>query len=204
MTPAEAAKSVAVLAAAYPNARSSPATFQVYEEMLGDLDFELVKRAISRLVCTSKFLPTIAEIREASADLSLGPSRNPVDAWGDVTMAIRRVGSYGTPTFKDPLVGDCVRIMGWRNLCLGDSSEMADRARFADLYADMQRKQRMNDLSEPGRLLPEGRREQQSTPKELAARNAVVELADWIGRGPQEAGAPNSPRAHPGREKSRP
>src|SRR6185369_4442715 len=180
MTPAEAAKSVAVLAAAYPNARWAAATIQVYEEMLGDLDFQLVKRAISRLVCTSKFLPTIAEIREASADLSLGPSRSPIDAWGDVTMAIRRIGSYFTPKINDPLVADCVRIMGWRNLCLGDSSEMADRARFAELYGDMQRKQRLNDLSEPGLLLPEARTH------ELQARN-VVELTDWIGRPGAEA-----------------
>jgi len=183
VTPAEAAKSVAVLAAAYPNARSSSATFQVYEEMLADLDFDLVKRAISRLVCTSKFLPTIAEIREASADLSLGPSRNAINAWGDVTMAIRRVGYCGSPKFNDPLVADCVRIMGWRNLCLGDSTEMADRARFAELYADMQRKQRLNDLSEPGRLLPEARTH------ELPARNPLADLAQWVGRPEQGAEA---------------
>ncbi|HET7545167.1 MAG TPA: replicative helicase loader/inhibitor [Polyangiaceae bacterium] len=178
MTPAEAAKSVAVLAAAYPNARWATATIQVYEEMLGDLDFALVKRAISRLVCTSKFLPTIAEIREASADFALGAGRNAIDAWGDVTMAIRRIGSYGAPTFKDPLVGECVRIMGWRYLCLSESSEVADRARFAELYTDMQRKQRLSDLSEPGRLLPEARAH------ELQAR---TELADWTGRPASEA-----------------
>jgi|GEM_PF-965915 len=202
MTPVEAAKAVALLAAAYPAARWSEQTGQIYEQMLADLDFEVAKQAVMRLVCTSKFLPTIAELREAAGDIVLGPCRNGIDAWGDVTMAIRRVGSYGTPTFKDSLVGECVRIMGWRYLCLAETSEAADRARFAELYTDLQRRQRTANLSEPGRLLPEGRREQRSTPKELAARNAVVELADWIGR-PQEAAAKTA-SAHPGREKSRP
>ena len=65
-------------------------------------------------------------------------------------------------------------VMGWRNLCLGDSSEMADRARFAELYADMQRKQRLNDLSEPGRLLPE-KRTHELPPGSLS------DLTQWIG-----------------------
>lgn len=158
MKPSEAAKAVGVLQAAYPSARWSNETVQVYESLLVDLDFDLVTKAIARHICTSKFLPTIAEIRDAAADVALGPTRNGVDAWGDVGMAIRRVGSYGMPKFEDPIVAECVRIMGWRNLCLGDSPEAADRARFCELYADLQKKQRVRDVTEPGRLLAEGTR----------------------------------------------
>jgi hypothetical protein len=80
--------------------------------------------------------------------------RSPVEAWGDVGMAIRRTGYIGVPRFSDPLVAECVRAMGWRNLCIGDSPEASDRARFCELYQDKQRKQRLFDVSEPGRLLP--------------------------------------------------
>jgi hypothetical protein len=177
MTPAEAAKAVLMLQAAYPAARWTEATVELYEAMLSDLDTELVRGAIARHICTSKFMPTVAEVREAAADIAVGPSRSGVEAWGDVGMAIRRTGSYGAPKFEDPLVAECVRIMGWRNLCLGDSPEAADRARFCELYTDLQRKQRQHDVSAPGRLLPAGR-----APAQLSGN--VRELTARVGTGP--------------------
>jgi hypothetical protein len=154
VTPAEAAKAVAMLQAAYPAARWAEATIALYELMLSDLDFAVAGSAIARIIRTSKFLPTIAEVFDVAADLTVGPTRSAVDAWGDVGTAIRRVGSYGVPRFADSIVAECVRVMGWRNLCLGDSPEAANRARFCELYADLQRKQRARDVSEPERLLP--------------------------------------------------
>lgn len=154
MKPSEAAAAVAVLLAAFPAARWSDSTVDVYERMLADLDYDLVRGAIGRIICSSKFLPTIAEIREAAAEISVGPTRSAVDAWGDVTMAVRRVGYVASPKFEDPVVAECVRVMGWRNLCLADVPESVDRARFCELYADLQKKQRVRDVSEPGRLLP--------------------------------------------------
>ena len=158
MTPAEAAKTVAMLQAAYPGARWSEPTIGLYELMLADLEYEVARNAVARIIRTSRFLPTVAEVLTAAADIVVGETRNGVDAWGDVGMAVRRVGSYGVPKFEDPVVGDCVRIMGWRNLCLGDSSEASDRARFCELYEDLQRKQRMRMVSEPGLLLPPAER----------------------------------------------
>lgn len=154
MTPAEASRVVLVLQAAYPGARMTDLTAELYENLLGDLEAEIAHRAVARLVCTSKFLPTIAEIRDAAADVSVGAARSGLEAWGDVVMAIRREGSYGVPTFEDPHVAECVRILGWRTLCLGDSPEAVDRARFAELYSDLQRRERQRIVSEPGRLLP--------------------------------------------------
>lgn len=179
MKPSEAAKVVGLLQAGFPAARMTEATVLLYERLLVDLDFELASATVERLICTSKFCPTVAEIRDAAADLALGPSRSGVEAWGDVGMAIRRVGSYGTPTFEDPLVAECVRIMGWRNLCLGEAPEHTDRARFCELYADLQRKQRVADVSVPGRLMPA------RTP-ELMTHN-VRELTSGIG-GPVQRG----------------
>jgi hypothetical protein len=173
VTPVEAAKAVALLQGAYPGARWSESTVELYEAMLAELDFELARAAIVRIVRSSKFLPTIAEILDAVADVGIGPMRSPVEAWGDVTMAIRRVGYIGVPEFEDPLVGDCVRALGWRTLCIGETPEGVDRARFCELYQDLQRKRRLADVSEPARLLP-GRE-----PARLPAR--VRELTTGIG-----------------------
>ncbi len=153
MTPVEAAKAVAILQAAFPGARWTEPTALLYEQLLADLEFELAHSAITRLVCTTKFLPTIAEIREAAADIVLGPCRHPIDAWGDVVVALewaQRSGISTRPKFNDPIVDECVKALGWRDL----SNEAADRSRFADLYSHLQRAQRVIDLAEPGRLRP--------------------------------------------------
>jgi hypothetical protein len=151
MQRSEAAKLVAILAAAYRDAAISDATADVYESMLLDLPFPAVQAAIQRLVCTSKWLPTIAEIRAAAADQERGPVRKGVEAWGDVLAEIRRTGAHGVPSFVDPLVADCVNAMGWRGLCLGDN-EAADRARFAELYDALAARGRADVVS--GRPLP--------------------------------------------------
>lgn len=129
----EVAQIVATLAAAYPNAQVSEATSAVYERMLLDLDFETTERAVARLLGTSRFLPTIAEIRGAAADLALGPVRSGAEAWLDVIEEIRRVGQYEAPKFADPLVAEIVRKCGWYGLCTDDNL-VSDRARFIEAY----------------------------------------------------------------------
>lgn len=154
MKPSEVTTIVAMLAAAYPAARMNEATVDVYELMLGDLDYQVARDAIARIIRTSKFLPTVAEILEAAATEAVGETRNALQAWGDVMQAIRRVGQYGLPKFKDPLVAECVKSLGWRYLCTADVPESVDRARFAELYNDLQRRERVATITAPGRLLP--------------------------------------------------
>src|SRR5690349_9625631 len=134
MRRSEAAQIVAMLVAAYRDKSVTEATVEVYETMLSDLDFEACKAAVTRVIATSKWFPTVAEIRHAAASERLGAVRAGGEAYGDVVSAIRSVGSYRpAPTFDDPVVNECVRIMTWRGLCLGDN-EAADRARFIELY----------------------------------------------------------------------
>ena len=133
MTKADVTELVAVLAAAFPGSQMSPKTVQVYQGLLLDLEPEAAKKAVARLVATSRFLPTIAEIRQAAFELERGPRRLGGEAWGDVVLAIRRVGSYEVPRFADPLTAKCVRMMGWKQLCLSEN-DAADRARFTELY----------------------------------------------------------------------
>lgn len=153
MTPAETAKLVAVLATAYPAARVSAETSELYEAMLGDLDFALVQRAAARHVATSKWFPSVAELRAAAVELALGPRRTGLEAWGDVVEAIRFVGAYGAPRFEDERVAECVRMLGWRGLCLADN-EASDRARFAELYEALAQRARVDAVAGESLALP--------------------------------------------------
>lgn len=153
MTKSEVVELVAVLSASYPSASLAERTVLVYEQMLEDLDCSAASAAVARLVQTSKWLPTIAEIRGAAYELAAVPRRLAGEAWGDVLSEIRRTGSYGIPRFVDPRTAECVRLMGWRNLCLSEN-DAADRARFADLYDGLTERAMREGQVSPALALP--------------------------------------------------
>ena len=156
MTPEEAKKLqvkklVAVLIAAYPAGKFTAETVGVYERMLVDLDYEAANAAIARLLATSKFLPTIAEIREAALTAHTGEIRAGGEAWGEVIKAVGKHGRNRTPgvdfQLADPVTAECVASLGWRELC-DSENQPADRARFIELYDQLAARHRRSQLSE--------------------------------------------------------
>lgn len=133
MTKTEVAKLVAVLLAAFPNAKASAQTSTVYETLLADLDADAAAAAVQRLIGTSRWMPTVAEIREAALAVEGGERRAGGDAWGDVLAEVHRTGRYRRPRFNDPLVTRAVTAFGWENIC-DSENQVADRARFVELY----------------------------------------------------------------------
>lgn len=141
MTQTEIMKLVAMLVATYRNTmrlddRELVTMSAVYETMLADLDAEAATCAVKRLIASSKWMPTIAEIRSAVLEITEGPVRAAGDAWGDVREAIGTVGMNRYPRFADPVVARCVDALGWTELCLSENA-VADRARFIELYAQL-------------------------------------------------------------------
>ncbi len=141
MNQREVVQLVASLFGAYPSVPLRAETVLTYEKHLVDLDAKILQQAIRTMVLTSKFLPSIAEIREAAMNASHGPVRPALDAWGDVLAEIRRIGAYGAPMFSDGLVAEIVGMMGWRSLCHSDN-DAADRARFMELYSHSAKQKR--------------------------------------------------------------
>lgn len=72
MNPGEASVLVATLKAAYPREVVEEATLAIYSAMLADLSYEEAELAVRDQVATSRFFPTIAEIRRAAAERRLG------------------------------------------------------------------------------------------------------------------------------------
>lgn len=182
MTRAEAAKLVAILMAAFPHGAITEKTSEVYETLLADLDFETAKKACARLIATSRFLPSIAEIRAAATELEHGPRRLGSEAWGDVVEAIHRVGSYRIPRFDDPCVAEVVKRLGWRNLALEGTNDSADRARFVELYDQLQARAQLDVVS--GQALPPPRSYVALPPPTAKPSAAFRALLGGIGRKP--------------------
>lgn len=171
MSPLEIKKLVAVLVASFPSSKITLDTVGIYERMLADLEYVVANAAVERLLATAKFLPTIAEIREACAALTVGEKRAGGEAWGDVLDAVGRYGAYRVPAlnfrFEDPLVAKCVAALGWRELCLSENQQ-ADRARFIELYDRLATTERVKQLADG---LPALKRLQAARPELPAGRS---------------------------------
>ena len=142
MTRSEVAELVAMLIAAYPRAHINEATSRIYEADLIDLDADMAHRAVVKLRRSSKWFPTIAEIREAAHDIASPNQSTALEAWGKVCSAAERRGSHWSPRFRCAITQRCVEAMGWRYICRS-GNDAADRARFVQLYDELGRRERL-------------------------------------------------------------
>lgn len=126
------------LFSAYANAQVTVETIAIYDRLLSDIPPAELETVVYQCIAECKFLPTVAEIRERYHALTrtLG-QLSATDAWGEVKREIRRIGSWGTPQFDDPVVAKVVRNMGWRELCMSESPEGVDRAQFERAYNEI-------------------------------------------------------------------
>lgn len=151
MTEAQAQELVVYLTAAFAadfarlGDAQSRATQKVYRDLLVDLDAGAARAAVERLAASSKWLPRVAEIREAAFAILRGPVRTGAEAWGDVQRGFQRWGATSVPAFSDPVVARVVRALGWRDLCLSENT-VADRARFIEAYEQIAATSRRDEM----------------------------------------------------------
>ena len=153
MRKSEVAQLVAMLIASFPSSKASDGTSAVYERMLLDLDHGAALDAIERLIATSRFLPTIAEIREAALAVTVGEVKRGGEAWGEVQRLLARYGAkrydmgWRAP-IADPIAAHVVAALGWVALC-DSENQVADRARFIDLYDELAARARRGQVAAP-------------------------------------------------------
>lgn len=146
MTLQETLAVMKILSVTYPRdaAYNDPAkvanTAEVWTMLLEDLPAPLVLAAVKKHCLTSKFPPTIAEIRDA-ATVTVRPDLQvtPMEAWGEVTKAIRRFGYYRE---EDALASlseqtrSVVKAIGWKDICVSEEPDII-RGQFRRAYETM-------------------------------------------------------------------
>lgn len=148
MKDSEALEIVLTLNAAFHHSKLDELGMRVYRRAIVDLDVELARKAVQRLIALCRFMPTVAEIRATSTDLQLGSVRDGGEAWKDALHAVRKVGRYGVPPFADPLVTEVLRLWGsWSGFCDSPEDDPGGRARFIELYDSLARRKRDADVS---------------------------------------------------------
>lgn len=123
-----------IAAANFPNMqeRDLRPTAILWEKALNDIDYPTAEKALIKVLSTSKFFPTVAEIREAANQITNPRLMDAMEAWYLIGQAIKKFGFYkqdeGMASLP-PDVREMAKRFTWRELCLNDNPDTM-RAQF--------------------------------------------------------------------------
>ena len=151
MTKADAAKLVEIIVTAYPNfdkfkdAQAIASTVDLWAAMFADDDTRIVGLAVKKHIATSKWPPSVAELRELMVEIQRPELIAPDLAWGAVSDLMHSEGAYGgdLKNLLPPLVARAVEVIGYHNLyemnrgTYGDSKPGMARVAFMQQYTAM-------------------------------------------------------------------
>lgn len=99
-----------------PNEQS----LELWYYQLQDLDYKVAEAAINKWAATNKWSPSISEIRETAASITLGE----LPEWGEALKSL------------SPLTRKAVERLGYMQLCASENIA-ADRANFRMIYEQL-------------------------------------------------------------------
>jgi len=121
-----------------PNAEAA----QLWYEEFKEIPYEDAVAGLRRHVNTSKWCPTIAELKEAIVVNTAG-EKDWGSLWDECIQAIHRYGYCGEKEAMEsisPLTKQIVTRLGYRQLCMSED-QMADRANFRMIYEQVANKE---------------------------------------------------------------
>lgn len=157
MTKKDAAKLVMIVVTAYPNfdkfrdEDSVNATVNLWAVMLEDIDAATADLAVRQHIATSKWPPSIAELRERILEITRPDVVPPDKAWLAVSDLLYSVGEHNYCDLAKqlpPLVSRAVEAIGWGNLwemhrsCYVGGKPGMDRIAFLQQYEPMYQREK--------------------------------------------------------------
>lgn len=145
------AKQITSMFAAYGQA-SDLRRIAVYKALLKDVPTDLLGVGIRRLMVTSKFLPTVAEIMEACKSITETVQGDKevtwVEAWEEIERGIKKCGMYEMPKWSSPELKQLIGAVGWRNICCAGSGELtAMRGQMRRMWETLHKRQEDEKLN---------------------------------------------------------
>ena len=133
-----------------PNFLPDMDAVNVWYELLKDIDYQVANMAIQMHAQSSKFPPTVAEIRESASKIVHGETKDWSKAWEEACRAMSRFGrDRKAEAYKtlDERTRRVIDRLGYRNLCMSENIGV-DRANFRSIYETIaQRDKEINKLS---------------------------------------------------------
>ncbi len=149
----EMARVMAWVASNYPNMQQKDLnpTVHLWMRMFSDVPPERFEGAVMKAMARSEFFPTVAAISKA---LMTESDLTPIEAWGEVTKAIRVYGYVREGEAlksMSPMTQNVVRALGWKEICSSEEPEVL-RGQFMNHYGTLVN--RAKDIA----VLPKGQR----------------------------------------------
>ena len=119
-----------------PNFLPDEFSVKVWFRFLEDIPYDTATASIKRYITSNKYPPTIADIREISADIMTGVKMDWSESWA---MVCRCISLYGIPNESkayedmDEATKEAVKRMGWQSLCMSQN-QAVDRANYRMIY----------------------------------------------------------------------
>lgn len=130
----------------------------LWEKALSDISYDIAEKALIKVLSTSKFFPTVADIRDATAQITQPRTLDAMEAWGLIVDAIRKYGYYRQGDAMRSLpddVAEMVKRFTWHDLCLSENPETL-RAQFRMAWeTQSKRKNEMKAIPQEIRLMIE-------------------------------------------------
>lgn len=142
---------VALAVSNFPNMQDKDLsmTAVLWEEMLSDLPFGLVKNALIKVLVTAKYWPTVAEIREAALSLQNPRAITAAEAWSQANAALDKYGYYRADEGMrslPPAIQKTLRACGgWAAVCTTENIDTI-RAQFMRMFGDFAKTEREYEI----------------------------------------------------------
>lgn len=137
MTKEEFMRIAAAINTYYPKEKPFPnaAAAQLWYEEFKDLPYEDVVVALRRHVNTSKWCPTIAELKEAVV-INVAGEKDWAAAWAECMQAVHKYGHPNIPAAlksMSPLAREAAEKVGFMAICMSNDLSI-ERASFRKAY----------------------------------------------------------------------
>lgn len=130
---------------AFPNCKINAGGLVVYSKVLSKLELVEIEAAMNKIILTSKFFPSVAEIYEqvqvmrnyALTKSGLANNLTDAEAWENVQKVVKGHGQYSREPwiFANEKVERAARQYGLMELCRLESNEVGiARAQFMKIY----------------------------------------------------------------------
>lgn len=162
MTKADAARLMAIVVTAYPNydkfrdEQAVTATVNLWASMFAKDDDKIVALALNKHIATSKWPPSVAEIREIMLEIQRPDLIPPDMAWLAVSDLLYTVGEYNHVDINrqlPPLIARAVEAIGWKSLyemhrsCYIGGKPGMDRVAFIQQYGPMYEREKQRAMT---------------------------------------------------------
>lgn len=143
---------------------------------LQDLDYKTAELVLNKWVATNKWSPSIAEIREAAAEITSPAIPDWGEAWEKVLKVVWHYGSYEPEKAMaelDEITAAAVKRVGYYEICQSQNIAI-ERANFRDIYNNLAERKKTRQQIAP-QILAMIETAQKENIKQLEGKSAAAE-----------------------------